>query len=288
MEQHLTKEQIMVIVTDAQFIKKVKALQFDLKMSRKEAFNELISQIAYTSRSKIFVSVVDSLNSRQHAHLEYAKKDVMRHSLSELNSRKENEVSIEKLKADSMKDWQDGEFDVTYEMSDIQFEDVGTRFTHRERKAVLDNLDSILTKPSAKFVRYLMTYGQEATMAEFGLSLKYFNNKITSLIQTIKGDKTQKKIEDLGLHSDTYYQWQDDIEELNWLSESGDGQDIMEYVLSHEGNEAYWSLYEGLNYQQLIYLRDNWDETIYARQLGYKLMDNINEQLNYMESYIYY
>lgn len=286
--EYLNKAQIAVIVKDEQFVKKMKSIQYDLKMKKRDAFNELISEVAYTGRNKVFLSITDHLTSQQHAHLEYAKKDIIRHYATEKANRQDNEVSIEKLKIDSMNEWGDGSFEVTYEMNENQYEDVDVRFSQRERKAVLDSLDYILTKPSAKFVRFLMTYGQSATMDEFGLNTKFFNNKVNSIINTIKGEKTRQKIEDISLHSDTYYSWQDDIEELQFLSESGSGEDIVDYVMSHEGNEAYWNLYTGLNYSDLLYLKEHWDEDKKARVLGYKLMNNISYQLDYMTEYIYY
>lgn len=286
--EYLNKAQIAVIVKDEQFIKKMKSIQYDLKMKKRDAFNELIAEVAYTSRNKVFLDVTDHLTAQQHAHLEYAKKDIIRHYATEKANRQDNEVSIEKLKIDSMNEWSDGSFEVTYEMNENQYEDVDVRFSQRERKAVLDSLDYILSKPSAKFVRYLMTYGESATMDEFGLDAKYFNMKVKDLVETIKRERTRQKIEAIGLHSDTFYAWQDDIEELQFLSESGSGEDIVDYVMSHEGNEAYWNLYTGLNYGDLLYLKQHWDEDKKARVLGYKLMDNIAYQLDYMTEYIYY
>jgi len=283
-QSQLTQEQIITILNDGQFDKKAKRIARKLNISDKDARQELINRCAFSFRAKNFINVKDELNGLEHAYVELCAKDVEQEYFDNKKKKNAKESSLEKLQNlhlyGSYRD-----FDVTYEDSDQQFEEHGD-FSSREKKAIFDSLDVLLTKPSAKFVRYLMQYGEDATKEEFHLDVKHLNSKVKSLCQTIRAEKVRAKVELLGIKTDKDFLWEDNIEQLNELAEMEDVEGLKEYVLSHEGEEEF-VLFDELNYKEMLEalnaIEDKGD-----KKLGYKLVNILIDQINYMKGYVYY
>jgi hypothetical protein len=283
-QSQLTQEQIIIILNDGQFDKKAKRIARRLNISDKDARQELINRCAFTFRAKNFISIKDELNGLEHAYIEFCAKDVEQEYFENKKKKNSKESSLEKLQNLHLYgNYRD--FDVTYEDSDQQFEEHGD-FSAREKKAIFDSLDVLLTKPSAKFVRYLMQYGEDATKEEFNLDTKHLNSKVKSLCQTIRAEKVRAKVELLGIKTDKDFQWEDDIEQLNELAEMENVEELKEYVLSHEGEEGF-VLFDELNYKEMLEAFDS-IKGEGDKKLGYKLVNALMDQINYMKGYVYY
>jgi len=297
---YLTNEQIETIRNDEQFISKAKKLRGQLNFETyAEAVNEFMTEIIFTNRQKNFYTLKpeQGLTPQMHAHLQFTFLSIRDKFFAEKKRKQLNEFSMdakenEYFYARNANEWHitNEEYDAFYH-SDVSF---GDRFSEREIAEAVDNCDLFMTAPSARFFKYLMANGQEATMLEWGLDVKHFNSKVASLINTLSNDKTQAKIAALEIHTDNYYEQQErvnDVEELIEMVEQVEEgmksvEELASFILNKEGEDMYAPLFgHRMNYKKYLLLFSNW---IGEKQLKYQLINNVFETVAYMKTYIYY
>lgn len=264
----MNEQQIATVMASTEFQQSAMHIAGQLRISKQDAEAMLIEEL--WSHRHVLDTVGETLTSRQKGHINFGKKDILRSEWNQENATMKLFTGTTDDKGHSLID----------DVPDTVMQAVSYSESEIERALVASM--HTMTANQFEFIEGVLTKGAEGYMAEYGLSLKVFNQKMKRIEEQLKGknDKLTKVLQsDAELELKKNKQLAQGLYDMIMGDQDTPKAWVQKALLETMNNRYFDKLWDSAGIKHPRAMIRDWDDTTEARQDGYRFVTALEQMI---------
>lgn len=264
----MNEQQIATVMATEEFRQSAMYIAGQLRILKQDAEAMLIEEL--WSHRHVLDTVEDTLTGKQKANINYGKKDILRSQWNETNAHMKLFTGTTDDSGHSLIDDVPAEVKQAVSYSDGEIE-----------RALVASMHT-MTANQFEFIEGVLTKGAEGYMAEHGLSLKVFNQKMKRIEEQLKGknDKLTKVLQsDAELELKKNKQLAQGLYDMIMSEQDTPKAWIQKALLETLDNSYFDKVWDAARIKHPRKMVMDWDDTTEARQDGYRFVTALEQMI---------
>lgn len=264
----MNEQQITTVMASTEFQQSALHIAGQLRISKQDAEAMLIEEL--WSHRHTLDTVEETLTGKEKAHINFGKKDILRSQWNETNAHMKLFTGTTDDSGHSLIDDVPAEVKQAVSYSDGEIE-----------RALVASMHT-MTANQFEFIEGVLTKGAEGYMAEHGLSLKVFNQKMKRIEEALKGrhDRLDKVLQsDAELELKKNQQLAQSLYDMVMSDQDTPKQWIQKALLESLDNSYFDKLWDTSGVVHPRQMIMDWDGTPEARQDGYRFVIALEQMI---------